>query len=162
MSEETEALEPLDIDESDDTAPAWQDWQALTLIALGGAVGTTLRYLISNAIPAVDGLRTGIFVVNVSGAFLIGVLIESLALRGDDTGRRRHLRLLLGTGVLGGYTTYSALALDAASLLDVNRVLVSIGYGVATVVAGGLATWLGIRLARRVDSALARRIGGAR
>ena len=153
MSDEITANEPLDIDETDSPPPAWQDWQALMLVGLGGAFGTALRYAVSNAIPAVDGLRTGIFVVNVSGAFLIGVLIELLALRGDDTGRRRQLRLLLGTGVLGGYTTYSALALDAASLFDLNRVTASIGYGVATVIVGGVATWLGIVLARRIGGA---------
>lgn len=152
MTDEIAANEPLDTDDADlhPPTPAVQDLSALALIFVGGMVGTALRYLIGNAIPPVDGLRVGIFTINVLGAFLIGVLIESLALRGDDTGRRRQLRLLLATGVLGGFTTYSALAVDTASLLETGSIAASLGYGMTTVVLGGVATWLGILLARAV------------
>src|SRR5699024_11239433 len=60
-------------------------------------------------------LPVGTFLANISGAFLLGLLVESLSRRGADHGRRRDLRLLLGTGLLGGYTTYSALANDTRS-----------------------------------------------
>lgn len=129
----------------------------LLVVAIGGTIGTALREVVSVAIPAVGSVPVGIFVINVVGACALGVLLEALSRRGADIGRRRTLRLLLGTGVLGGFTTYSALALDSALLLTAGGddggggiaggIGLGIAYGVATIVIGGLATWLGILLA---------------
>ena len=84
------------------------------------------------------------------GAFLLGLLLESLLRRGPDAGRRRDLRLLFGTGVLGGFTTYSALAADSSVLLIEGSALVGVLYAVGSVVLGVLASWGGIVLARRI------------
>ena len=59
--------------------------------------------------------------VNLLGAFLLGLLLAGLARRGPDTGRRLTLRLLLGTGVLGGFTTYSTFSLDTVALVEGGR-----------------------------------------
>lgn len=122
----------------------------IAMVALGGAIGTGAREAISLALPPLDGVPVAILGINVVGAFLLGLLLESLLLRGSDTGRRRSLRLFLGTGILGGFTTYSALAADSGVLLLDGRAPVAIAYAVGTVVLGGVASWLGIIAARRL------------
>lgn len=118
----------------------------LAMVALGGAVGASAREGLSLAFPAVNGVPYTILAINVVGALLLGVLIESLARRGADHGRRRAARLLLGTGVLGGFTTYSALATATAQLVSDGRAGAGIAYGLATVLIGAIATWAGIAL----------------
>lgn len=123
------------------------------MVALGGALGTAAREAVSLAIPPVGGVPIAILGINVVGAFLLGVLLESLLLRGPDAGRRRSTRLFLGTGILGGFTTYSALAADSGVLLLDGRAVIGVAYAVGTVLLGGAASWLGILLARRIRGA---------
>lgn len=120
------------------------------MVALGGAIGTGAREAISLAVPPVGGIPLAILGINVLGAFLLGVLLETLLLRGADTGRRRDLRLFLGTGVLGGFTTYSALAADTGVLLVDGSTAVGVLYAVGSVVLGLVSGALGIVVARRV------------
>lgn len=120
----------------------------IVLVAGGGAVGAGARYLLGELWPPVAGIPVATLAINVAGAFLLGVLLEGLGLRGEDAGRRRVFRLLAGTGVLGGFTTYSALANDTATLLQV-RPLHAIGYALVSVVAGAATSLAGIALARR-------------
>jgi CrcB protein len=86
--------------------------------------------------------------VNVAGAFALGLLLAALARRGPDRGRRRMLRLLLGTGLLGGFTTYSTLAVDTAGLLGAGGLVAGGGSALLTVVAGLGGAALGDRLGR--------------
>lgn len=127
--------------------PIHLHWRYIGLVFLGGALGTTARYLISSAIPPWLGLPLGTFLINVVGAFVLGVLLEALALRGPDEGVLRNLRLFIGTGILGGFTTYSAFAVDTDGLLTSNNLTGSIIYAVATIVIGALASLAGIALA---------------
>lgn len=122
----------------------------IAMVALGGAIGTGAREAISLAVPPVGGVPVAILGINVVGAFLLGVLLETLLLRGPDTGRRRDLRLFLGTGVLGGFTTYSALAADTGVLLLDGSTVVGVLYAVGSVVLGVLSGALGIVVARRL------------
>ena len=124
--------------------PAHLRFSLLGLALLGGIGGTAAREAISLAVPAVNGIPVAIFTVNIGGAFLLGLLLEALARSGPDEGARKTIRILIGTGFMGGFTTYSALATDAASLMGNGGLGVGIGYGLATVVLGGLATWAGI------------------
>lgn len=117
---------------------------SLALVAIGGTAGTAAREGLTLAIPAVNGIPVATFGINVVGAFLLGVLLEALLRRGRDDGRHRDLRLLLGTGLLGGFTTYSALAVDTAALLGDGRAGGAILYGLATMLVGAVATWGGI------------------
>ncbi|WP_371740714.1 CrcB family protein, partial [Frigoribacterium sp. CFBP 13712] len=88
-------------------------WRFIGLVALGGTIGTGLREALALSFPAAPGsIPVTILLINVVGAFALGLLLESLMRRGPDAGRRRDLRLFIGTGVLGGFTTYSALAVD--------------------------------------------------
>jgi CrcB protein len=142
-----------DIEVGEDAAgaakPVHLSWGNIGLVALGGAVGTGFRYLLSEAIPKVGGIPVATFSINVLGAFLLGALLEGLALRGEDAGRRRTIRLLAGTGALGGFTTYSTLANDTVALLVVAPVH-AVAYALATVVMGALASLVGIALMRRL------------
>ncbi|PRI11732.1 CrcB family protein [Leucobacter massiliensis] len=121
---------------------------AVALVAAGGAAGSLARYVVTLAVGDTGAFPVAVFGINVLGGFLLGLLLESLA--GLD--RRRGApgeptaRLLLGTGVLGGFTTYSLLASDIAGLLLGGQAWVALGYGAASLAAGGLAAWLGVRL----------------
>ena len=122
-------------------------WRLVLLVALGGAIGTGIRAVLAETIPAVNGVSWSILGINVVGAFCLGLLLESLAMRGPDVGGRRLVRLFVGTGVLGGFTTYSTLAVDTAALLDGGRAATGTWYALLTVVAGLAAVVLGLLVA---------------
>lgn len=113
----------------------------------GGAVGTEARFQLTDVVAPVMSAPAIVFVINVVGSLLLGILLESLMLRGPDVGVRRMLRLLLGTGFIGGFTTYSTLALDAADYLDTGHWASGIGYGLGSVIAGVLAAAVGVWIA---------------
>ncbi|MFJ4297348.1 fluoride efflux transporter FluC [Curtobacterium sp. NPDC089689] len=138
--------------------PVHLRWRSLGLVAVGGAIGTGLRALLAAAFPPGDGISWTILVINVVGAFCLGLLLEALAHRGPDVGRRRGLRLFVGTGVLGGFTTYSTLADDTAQLLDAGRWAAGSGYALLSVVLGLAAVVAGLWLAAVLRP---RRAGGA-
>ena len=73
----------------------------LGLAFLGGAVGTGLRYGLTLLLPGAGQGRGAVLLANVLGAFLLGLLLEGLAMRGPDQGIRRTGRILVGTGLLG-------------------------------------------------------------
>lgn len=127
--------------------PAHRRLELVSLVAAGGVLGTSCREALSLLVPRIDDVPVVILAINVLGAFLLGLLIESLARRGPDAGRRRALRLALGTGVLGGFTTYSTLAVDTVQLLEASRPGVAALYAFSTLVVGALATTLGMALA---------------
>lgn len=116
----------------------------LGLVFVGGTLGTATREALSLALPPVNGIPYAIFGVNIVGAFLLGLLLEALSHRGPDHGHRRTLRLLLGTGFMGGFTTYSALAADSAVLIGHGASGTGIAYALATVLVGAIASWGGI------------------
>jgi fluoride exporter len=121
----------------------------LAVVLAGGAVGTAAREGLSLAIPRTGGLPLAILVINVAGAFVLGVLLEALLRRGADEGRRRVLRLGLGTGFCGGFTTYSTLAVGVGGLLRDGSAALGLAYGVGSVVLGAVAAWLGILVGSR-------------
>ena len=106
-------------------------------VALGGAVGSVLRYLTVAAVTA--PLAT--FLVNVAGSFAMGALYVSLA-------NRSQLSPLLMTGILGGFTTFSAFSLDALKLWQAGQTTAALAYTVGTVILSLIAVALGAALAR--------------
>ena len=105
-----------------EAVPVHLRWQALALVALGGAIGTGAREALALTWPAPpDGVPWTIAAINVRGAFVLGVLLEALGRRGPDEGRRRALRLFAGTGVLGSVVAGAAAA--AAGIAVAARVL---------------------------------------
>lgn len=121
-------------------------------VAAGGAFGTLARYGLSHALPPMAGWPVATLTENLLGAFLLGLLLEALGRGGAETPRRRWLRLTLGTGVLGGFTTYSALALETHGLLAGGRVGAALGYALLTVVGGTATCLAGVALAAGRDS----------
>ena len=118
------------------------------LVALGGAVGAAARYGVSLALPLREGgwpLAT--FLINVFGSLLIGLLAGWLATR-DAAGE--PWRLLLGVGVLGGFTTFSAYSLETLRMIERGDIAGASTYAVGSVVAGLAAVAIGLAIARRV------------
>ncbi len=119
----------------------------IALVALGGTVGTAVRALLEETFPAQPGhWPWATFGINVGGSFLLGLLVAVLAARGSDEGRRRLLRLGLGTGVLGGFTTYSTFIVEVDGLLRDGYLELGAVYAVGSVVLGIVAAALGIVL----------------
>lgn len=140
-----------DVDPGDGRSPRPLHLRApyLVLVAIGGAVGTATREGLALAFPGGGAFPVVVFLINLSGAFVLGLLLEALLRLGPDEGMRQRLRLLLGTGFCGGYTTYSTFAVGTAHLLSHDHVALGIGYGLGTVLLGAVATIAGILLGAR-------------
>ena len=80
----------------------------LSLILIGGSVGIAVRYLLTEVLPGWRGILVGTFLINITGAFALGSLLEFFVRRGPDEGIHPSLRLPVGTGLLGGFTTFSS------------------------------------------------------
>ena len=113
---------------------------ALLSVFVGGILGTTLRAGIDAALPA-DPFPLGTLIVNTLGSLALGVLIGCLPRRAPE-----WLRSGLGVGLLGSFTTLSAVALSVTTLGVSGEWLIAIGYLAATLVLGLTAALLGIRL----------------
>lgn len=133
-----------------DRPPPHRQPRLLLLVAVGGALGTGLREALSLIFPPVSGVAITTGVINVVGALVLGLLLTILSARGDDTGRRRDVRLFAGTGILGGFTTYSALATDTVLVGDAGRFLAAGGYALGTLLLGLAAAALGIAAGHRI------------
>jgi CrcB protein len=98
----------------------------LVLVALGGALGSGLRHLVNLAALRLigPGFPWGTLTVNIAGGFLMGLFVELLARR---FGGSAELRLFVATGVLGGFTTFSAFSLDVAVLYERGAVVQAFG-----------------------------------
>lgn len=114
------------------------------VVITGGVVGALARYGLSIVLPAPGGWPLPTLIINLAGAFLLGVLLEALVRRGPDTGRLRVIRLLAGTGFMGAFTTYSTFAVDAVKLLGAGHTLPALGYLAATVLGGAAVSGAGI------------------
>ncbi|QDP96090.1 CrcB family protein [Microlunatus elymi] len=127
--------------------PPHQQVRYLIVVGIGGAVGTSARFLTTQLSAPWLSQPAATMIINVIGSLLLGLLLEALACRGPDVGRRRMVRLLLGTGVLGGFTTYSTFATDVQSYLQQGQWLLAAGYGIGSVLLGLLAAGVGVWLA---------------
>jgi len=121
----------------------------LLLVFAGGSAGTASRLAVSLLLPQQGPLPVVILLVNLTGALALGWLLTALAARGPETTRRKKLRLLLGTGFMGGFTTYSALATDTMLLFTQGSTAIGLAYGLGTVLLGAFATWVGMLLGTR-------------
>ena len=116
----------------------------LLWVFLGGVAGTGARALMLEWFPNGQDLHWAVLGINLLGAFLLGILLQALLSRGLSAGGWLQLRLLFGTGALGGFTTYSALSEGIIALTASGDPLGAALYGFGTVVLGAGATWAGI------------------
>jgi len=118
------------------------------LVMLGAALGGLARYVIGTAVMQrfTGRFPLGTLVVNVTGCFLIGILLPLLTERGEP---RPNLRLLLVVGVLGGYTTFSSFAWESFQAVDEGSHWIGFANLALSVILGYLAVWCGALLVRR-------------
>lgn len=119
----------------------------LLAVALGGAVGAVLRYLVAVrwlGVAAMPGWPWATFAVNIGGSFLFGLLAVALA---ASSTINDNLRLALMTGLLGAFTTWSTFAFEMVRLIELKAWGLALGYGLGTTAAcitlAGLGLWLG-------------------
>lgn len=129
----------------------------LLLVFVGGVLGVLARelLLLAFAVNTVgeDPAAWSVLVANLVGSFLLAVLFVLLASGDEDAHlrtRRDRTRLLVGTGVLGGFTTYSALAQIVSMLLLNGDVVQACLYGVGTVFVAAVMTWFGLVVGRAI------------
>lgn len=118
------------------------------LVAAGATLGTLLRASLGHAFPHMPGeWPWATFTINLAGSFVLAALLESLAHAGPDTGWRRAVRLGVGTGVIGGFTTYSTYVVEIDRLAQSGHALAGAAYALVSVLAGLVAAALGLGLA---------------
>jgi len=118
------------------------------LVLIGGSIGSVARYGTGVLAGRWLGLNYpwGTLAVNLIGGFLMGVLVGVLA----RTGGSENTRLLLGIGVLGGFTTFSSFSLDAVTMIERGDWTSAILYALISVIGSVLALFAGLYLIRAV------------
>jgi CrcB protein len=117
-------------------------WRLAGAVAAGGALGSAARYGLAQAWPTpAQSFPWATFVTNVVGCLAIGVLL--------GVHRSPVVRAFVGTGLLGGFTTFSTYAAESEALRRAGQPLLAAGYALGTVLTALGAAWLGATLVRR-------------
>jgi CrcB protein len=115
-------------------------------VAAGGAIGSVARLFVSTVQnPTWTGFPYGIFIVNVSGGFVMGILAELMALKFNVS---PEVRAFLTTGIMGGYTTFSTFSLESALLIQRGAYVTASGYIVGSAILSIAALFCGLWLVR--------------
>jgi CrcB protein len=142
---------PLDPDVQQPGAYRWPPHFTpvfLVIIGIGGCLGTVARYEISQYVgTGASGWPIATLCTNLLGAFSLGLLLEALARRGPDEGMRRAMRLAIGTGFMGAFTTYSTLAVETDLLVRNSQLGMAAVYAATTLLGGVICSMFGIQLA---------------
>jgi len=122
-------------------------WGVVGMVALGGALGSTARYFVAGAVQPAwwSGFPFGIFVVNITGGFVMGAITALAALKLNLS---PEMRAFLTTGILGGYTTFSTFSLDSALLLEHGAYAQAAAYVVGSAVLSIAALFAGLWIIR--------------
>ena len=117
------------------------------IVFLGAGIGGALRHGVNVGAGRLLGLGFpfGTLIVNIAGSFLMGALAGYFAFR---PGMPQHMRLFLTTGILGGFTTFSAFSLDSALLIERHAYGLAAGYMVGSVFASLVALFVGLAMFR--------------
>lgn len=117
-------------------------------VAVGGAAGSVLRYHAGRLVTTLAGpgnaFPWGTLAVNVAGSLLMGMLVGWLARDSVNPQSAEPMRLFIGVGLLGGFTTFSAFSAELVSMLHRGQTGVAIGYVAASLVAGAAAVIIGL------------------
>lgn len=117
----------------------------LLLVLSGGAIGSGLRYLIGQAPFVEGGIPWPTLLVNLIGTFVLGYIVGRGQIDGSFS---RPTMLFLGPGLCGGFTTYSAFAVETTTLLERHALPLMLVYVTLTIIGGLLMAFLGIFIAR--------------
>jgi CrcB protein len=122
-------------------------WRALLLVALGGGIGSALRYLTSVFVGKYfsGNFPIATFLTNFIGCFLIGIIMGYLF---RSQMEHSAMRWLLVAGFCGGYTTFSAFAFENINLLQTQQYFTAFCYIALSIIAGLCAVWCGLLLSR--------------
>ncbi len=140
--------------------PAYLHGPSIGLVLVGGLFGAGSREGLSLVIPKLGEVPIVIAIVNVVGAFLLGYLYEAVTRLDKAKPTAQNLKLLLGTGFCGGFTTYSSLATDTAVLFRDGYIWQGVVYVLGTLIVGACATWAGIAVASSVNARMTPPAGG--
>ncbi|RVB68982.1 fluoride efflux transporter CrcB [Mesorhizobium sp. M7A.F.Ca.CA.004.06.1.1] len=118
----------------------------LFLVVVGGGIGAGIRHLTNIGALRFVGpsYPWGTMAINIIGSFAMGLFIASMMRRGGSN----EVRLFVATGILGGFTTFSAFSLDFATLWERGATLPALAYALASVIGAITALFLGLWLAR--------------
>jgi CrcB protein len=137
-----------DVTRETDLAPPRIHREVVAVVAVGGALGAVARWGVAQALPHDGGsFPWDTLLTNLSGCFLIGVL---MVLAIEVLPGRRLVRPFFGTGILGGFTTFSTYAVDIRTLVAAGRPGVAAAYLAGTLVLGLVAVVAGLRLTERL------------
>jgi CrcB protein len=128
----------------------------ILFVLVGGALGSLARYGVSMAARQfwpVSEWPAGTFFANISGGLLMGILMGLLLGPLKSAVDTERMRLLLGVGVLGGYTTFSSFSLETVFMLERRHYLMAVGYAVSSAALAVGAVALGLFIIRKVASA---------
>jgi CrcB protein len=115
-------------------------------VGIGGGLGALIRYFVAGWLqPAGATFNWGIFIVNVTGALVMGLIVEASALKLNLS---PEMRAFLTTGILGGYTTFSTFSLDSALLLQKGEYGLAAAYVIGSVTLSILALFAGLWIVR--------------
>ena len=119
----------------------------LLLVAIGGALGASLRHLSGTAALRImgAGFPWGTLFVNVLGSLVMGLFIAWMTKR---TGASNEMRLFVATGILGGFTTFSAFSLDVVNMVERGAMAGAFGYIAASVIISLSAVFIGLWFGR--------------
>lgn len=119
----------------------------ILFVGLGGAAGSVLRHL-TNVVTIkyyAASFPLATFIVNVVGCFIAGLIFGAIS---QETTEAQNLKLLLITGFCGGFTTFSAFALENVRLMSSANATIAVLYTIASIAAGLLAVWIGLLITR--------------
>lgn len=120
------------------------------MVAMGGAIGSTLRFWVGGSVADRLGTRFpyGTFLVNCTGSFLIGLVLTLISERANVNPNWRYL---IGVGFIGGYTTFSAFEYETFQSLQDGKMLIASLNVILSVAVGLICVWLGVAAARGLD-----------
>jgi fluoride exporter len=121
------------------------------IVAAGGGVGAALRYGVGLGLGRMlpgAAWPWGTFAVNGLGGLAMGLLVGWLAQKGGA--HAETWRMLIGVGLLGGFTTFSAFSLEVALMIERRQVGLALGYALASVIVAVLALFIGLWVMRRM------------
>jgi CrcB protein len=121
--------------------------KSILMVGLGGGMGSILRFAIQKIMQphSLAAFPTGTFLINIAGCFFIGLFWGMFA---RSVNWNEEMKLLLMTGLCGGFTTFSAFTLESIGLLKENKAGLFLLYAGGSVLLGLLATYFGIRLTK--------------